>query len=120
MAQAYSNDLRKKLLTAHERGEGSLTQLAKRFGRTSKLTPAMREELQEWIEAQPDLTLAELQKRLAGRKIQVGLTQVWNVLQAMELRLKKSRSTPPNKIQRTARSAAASGARKWAGSIQKS
>ena len=32
MARAYSNDLRRKLLEAHERGEGSLRELAGRFG----------------------------------------------------------------------------------------
>jgi hypothetical protein len=32
MAKAYSDDLRRKLLEAHDRGEGSLRVLAKRFG----------------------------------------------------------------------------------------
>src|SRR3972149_1730403 len=32
MARAYSNDLRRKLLEAHDRGEGSLRELAGRFG----------------------------------------------------------------------------------------
>ncbi|HYV73800.1 MAG TPA: hypothetical protein VFB24_06045 [Candidatus Binatia bacterium] len=31
MATAYSEDLRRKLLGAHDRGEGSLRQLAQRF-----------------------------------------------------------------------------------------
>ena len=47
MAQAYSNELRRKLLTAHKRGEGSLAQLAKRFavslGWAKKISAAKRE-----------------------------------------------------------------------------
>src|SRR3989304_5768690 len=35
MAKAYSNDLRRKLLEAHDRGEGSLRELAERFGVSS-------------------------------------------------------------------------------------
>ncbi|MBI2815657.1 MAG: IS630 family transposase, partial [Acidobacteria bacterium] len=32
MARAYSNDLRRKLLEAYDRGEGTLAELADRFG----------------------------------------------------------------------------------------
>ena len=32
MGRAYSDDLRRKLLEAHDRGDGSLRELAKRFG----------------------------------------------------------------------------------------
>jgi transposase len=118
VASPYSNDLRRKLLTAHQRGEGSLCQLAKRFdvsqgwakkisaalratgqvertpgglrGRTSKLTPAVRQDLRSWIGEQADLTLAELRDRLyRQQQIQVGSTQLWTVLKAMGVRLKK-------------------------------
>ncbi|MBI2820347.1 MAG: hypothetical protein HYX73_10235 [Acidobacteria bacterium] len=87
MARAYSNDLRQKLWEAHDRGEGSLRELAGRFGvsgpwawkisaqqlRTgqterveqrygprSKVTGAVEGQLRSWILKQPDLTLAEL------------------------------------------------------------
>src|SRR3990167_11549353 len=91
MAKPYSNDLRRKLLEAYDRGEGSLRELADRFGvsspwawkissqrrRTgqmerveqrhgprSKVTGAVGEQLGSWIGEQPDLTLQELQQRL--------------------------------------------------------
>src|SRR4030067_768197 len=91
MAKAYSNDLRQKLLEADGGGEGSLPELAERFGvstrgawkiaaqrrRTgqverveqrhgprSKVTGAVGEQLGSWIGEQPDLTLQELQQRL--------------------------------------------------------
>jgi len=32
MGRAYSDDLRRKLLQAHDRGDGSLRELAQRFG----------------------------------------------------------------------------------------
>ena len=67
-------------------------------GRTSKLTPAVRQDLRSWIGEQSDLTLAELRDRLyQQQQIQVGSTQLWTVLRAMGVRLKKSRSTPPSK-----------------------
>lgn len=148
MAQAYSNDLRRKLLTAHQRGEGSLAQLAERFdvslgwakkisaakratgsmdrpagrprGRTSKLTPAVRQDLRSWIEEQPDLTLAEMQQRLAQRRIRVGLTRLWTVVRALGLWLEKSHSTRPSKIPPKGRCGGADGAKKRAGSIRRS
>ena len=129
MATAYSDDLRRKLLEAHQRKEGSLAQLAKRFsvslgwalkissqlrrtgkmeraeGRrrapASKITAEIEQELKEWIAKQSDLTLAELQMRLfEKRQLEVSLSRLWTVLDGLGLRLKKSRSTPPNKIPR--------------------
>src|SRR5258706_7336964 len=92
MASAYSDDLRRKFYEAYERGDGSLAVLAERFsvslgwaeklmrtlrqtggierppggkrGPASKLTPELREGMAAWIQAQPDLTLAEMQLRL--------------------------------------------------------
>src|SRR6266851_2538952 len=92
MAKAYSDDLRRKLLEAHQQGEGSLAQLAARFrvsvswaksisatrrrtgrmerppagprGPRSKLTPEVQKRMGAWIATQPDLTLMEIQKRL--------------------------------------------------------
>jgi transposase len=136
MAKAYSDDLRRKLLEAHQQGEGSLVQLAARFrvsvswaksisatlGRTgrmerppagprgprSKLTPEVQKQMGAWIARQPDLTLMEIQKRLQrDLRLPVSIGRLWSVLQEMGLRLKKSRSTPPSKTaQRTALNAA--------------
>jgi transposase len=127
MATAYSDDLRRKLLEAHQRKEGSLSQLARRFsvsrgwalkissqlhrtgkmeraaghrrGPASKVTPEIQKELKDWIGKQADLTLAELQFRLyEQRELKISLSRLWTVLKELGLRLKKSRSTPPSKI----------------------
>ena len=89
MAKAYSDDLRRKLLEAHDRGEGSLQEWARRFGvsvpwawkissqrrRTgqmervpqrhgspSRVTTAVEERLRSLVREQPDRTLVELQQ----------------------------------------------------------
>jgi transposase len=149
MARAYSDDLRRKLLKAHRRGEGSLSQLAKRFdvsfgwarkisatlrstgkmerppsgprGPSSKLTEAMRQELRNWIGRQADLTLAELQVRLyEQRDLEISVSRLWQVLKQMGLRLKKSHSTPPSKTRLRASGSAASGEKQRTGSIRRS
>ena len=126
MAKAYSDDLRRKLLQAHDRGEGSLRELAKRFGVSvpwawkisrqrrqsgqmerveqrhgprSRMTPAVQARLHELVRQQPDTTLVELQQRLwASARIRISFQHLWRVLQSLGLRLKKSRSTPKNKM----------------------
>ena len=128
MAKAYSNDLRRKLLEAYDRGEGSLRELAERFGESSpyawkisaqrkrtgqverveqrhgpesKVTEAVEEQLRTWVRLQPDLTLVEFQERLwETARLPVSVPRVWQVLRRMKLRLKKSHSTPPNKTPR--------------------
>lgn len=131
MGTAYSDDLRRKLLEAHQRGEGSLAQLAKRFavspgwarkisaqhsrsgkmerprgrrpGPASKITAELQQQLQTWIAQQSDLTLAELQLRLYQQhQVEIGLSSLWTVLKRIGLRLKKSRSTPPSKTPKRA------------------
>ena len=59
------------------------------------MTAEVQQQLREWMGAQSDLTLAELQLRL-GEKCQlaVSLSRLWSVLRAMGMRLKKSRFTP--------------------------
>ena len=125
MAKAYSDDLRRKLLQAHDRGEGSLRELAKRFGVSvpwawkisgqrrrsgqmerveqrhgppSRMTAAVQASLRGLVRQQPDATLRELQQRLwASERVGVSFQHLWRVLQNMGLRLKKSRSTLRNK-----------------------
>src|SRR3972149_7812589 len=90
MARAYSNDLRRKLLEAHEQGQGTLEELAEEFGvslgfakkiaaalrrtgrmerteqrhgRINRVTPLIQERLREWLRQQPDRTLGELQRQ---------------------------------------------------------
>jgi transposase len=128
MAKAYSDDLRRKLLEAHDRGEGSLRELAKRFGvsvpwawkisrqrkRTgqmerieqrhgprSRITAEVQGKIRRLVKQQPDATLVELHQRLwANERIRISFQHLWRVLHRMGLRLKKSRSTPKSKIPR--------------------
>ena len=141
MAKAYSNDLRRKLLEAHDRGEGSLRELAERFGvsspyawkisaqrkRTgqverveqrhgpeSKVTGAVEQQLRTWVRQQPDLTLGEIQERLwETARLPVSVPRLWQVLRRrMQLRLKKSHSTPRNKTPRRISSGGRRGGRR--------
>ncbi len=119
MAQAYSNDLRCKLLQAYEREEGSLRELAERFavshgyakkihreqlhtgqmerkgqlryGRVSRVTAAVEEQLRSEVKRQPDVTLLELQQRLRARsQVQLSVSRWGAVLQRLGLRRKKN------------------------------
>jgi transposase len=148
MATAYSDDLRRKLLEAHQRKEGSLAQLAGRFsvsvawalkvsasftrtgrmerprgcrrGPRSKITPAIEADLKNWIEKQSDLTLAELQLRLyEQRHMEVSIGRLWAVLKELGLRLKKSRSTPASKIAKRGVFGGRTGARPVRGSTRR-
>jgi len=140
MAKAYSDDLRRKLLEAYDRGEGSLRALAERFGvsvpwawkisrqrrRTgqmeqvaqrhgprSRITAAVQMSLRGLVGQPPEATLVELQQRLWEReRIQVSFQHLWRVLQGMGLRLKKSRSTPKNKTRPRFRPGAKRGGRR--------
>ncbi|MEE9138338.1 MAG: hypothetical protein V3V07_07335 [candidate division NC10 bacterium] len=140
MAQAYSNDLRRKLLEAHEQGRGTLEELAEEFGvslgyakkisaalrrtgrmerieqrhgRINQVTPLVQERLREWLRQQPDRTLAELQRQLREqRQVSLSIPRLWVVLRQMKLRLKKSRSTPRSRTRRKTGSAARLGGRR--------
>jgi transposase len=121
MAKPYSNDLRRKFLQSYDRGKASLRELAEQYGvslgwakkisarrtRTGQIdfVPYHRgrksrvtEEVQQWLRSrvkeQPDLTLAELQQRLAAaEKVQLSVARLWWALKDIGLRLKKSHST---------------------------
>lgn len=119
MAKAYSDDLRRKVLEAHELGEGTLEDLAGRFrvsltwtkkisatygrtgnmerpaggkpGRKSKVTPEIDGFLQTAVAAQSDLTLAELKARLHQEKqMEISIGWLWGTLQRLKLRFKKN------------------------------
>lgn len=140
MAQAYSNDLRRKLLEAHEQGRGTLEELAEEFGvslgyakkisaalrrtgrmerteqrhgRINQVTPLVQERLREWLRQQPDRTLAELQRQLREQlHVSLSIPRLWVVLRQMKLRLKKSRSTLRSRTRRKTGSAARLGGRR--------
>ncbi len=128
MAKAYSDDLRRRFLSAYEQGEGTLEELADRFmvslawgkklrgqfertgrmervqqrrGTPRKLRDGAREQLRGWVLADHDLTLDQLQARLRGQSgVSVSRAQVARALKGLKLRLKKSRSTPPSETPR--------------------
>ena len=139
MPRAYSDDLRRKILTAHDRGKGTLGELATRFdvslpyvkkisgqrlrsgrmerqeqrvrGPASKVSPAMEALLRGQLQAASDRTLAELQEAVWSElKVSISLTQLWRALRRMDLRRKKSRSTPANKTAKRAVAAVKRGA----------
>jgi transposase len=141
MARAYSDDLRRKLLEAHEQGEGSLAELAKRFrvsegwafkisaarrrtgkterpagarrGRKSRITGDVIEYLRRRVKEQPDRTLVELREDLREQQhLEIGITWLWTVLKQIGLRLKKSHSVPPSRTARESRHNASSGKEK--------
>ena len=140
MARAYSNDLRRKLLEAHEEGRGTLEELAEEFGislgfakkisaalrrtgrmerteqrhgRINQVTPLVQERLREWLRQQPDRTLAELQRQLREQmQVSLSIPRLWVVLRQMKLRLKKSRSMPRSRTRRKTGSAAKLGGRR--------
>ena len=127
MARPYSDDLRCRILKAYERGGVSQRELAERYqvslpyvkkirrqrlrtgrmerppekrpGPARRITPAIAAQLREWVRGSPDLTLAELQQKMAQScRVDTSLKPIWWVLQEMGLRLKKNRSTPRSKI----------------------
>jgi transposase len=134
MARPYGDDLRRKLLWAHDQGEGTLEELASRFlvseGWAKKISAARKrtgqaervphqpgrkphagivaqQQVRTWFIQQPDLTLAEVQQKLLGEAgVTLSLPQVWKLLRKLGLRLKKSRSTPASGTRKRTASAA--------------
>src|ERR1039457_1153246 len=113
--QSYSQDLRERVLRALARGEAT-TAIARRYEvsrdhvsegrqreqetgvrtsfpiavhRRSRLA-AMESELRDWIAAEPDLTLAELQERLAQQGVSVKVGALWHQLNRWNLTFKKN------------------------------
>jgi transposase len=124
MARAFDDDLRRKFLAAYDRGTDGLKTVALYFGvshgwarkvvgqrrrtgqaervrhrpgPTSRITPEVKAYIEAQVARQADLTLAELQHLLLSeRQVKVSIGRLWAVLRGMDLRLKKSRSTPPS------------------------
>jgi transposase len=124
MGKPLGDDLRRKLLFAYDQGEGTLETLAGRFlvslgwakkisaarkrtgqaervphkpGRKPRVGAEQQKLVIAWVTSQPDLTLVEIQaKLLTEAGITLGVPRVWRLLKKLNLRLKKSRFTPPN------------------------
>ena len=113
--QAYSQDLRERVLRALDRGDRP-TDIARRFevsriwvyqvrereqetgvrssfqiGGHRRSRVAEREQvLRAWIAAQPDLTLAELQQRLTRQGVSIKIGALWHQLNKWNLTFKKN------------------------------
>ena len=132
MPRPYSNDLRRKIVEAYQRGEGTQRGLAARFGvsgtfvvdllrrhrQTGSVAPKPRgggqqprldakglEVVAELVKADPDATLDELLERVAERTdVRVSNPTMSRVLRRLGLPRKKSRSTPQSATPRAFRS----------------
>ncbi len=119
--EAYSLDLRQRVVAAIEGGDlsraeiaevfhvspawirrllrryretGSLAPKERRYGPPPKLDQARRRELATLVQQDPDATLAELQERLAAG---VSVPTICRALARVGLPRKKSRSAPVNR-----------------------
>lgn len=140
MARAYEDDLRRKIFEAHAKGYGSFRKLAEVFGvslgyvekifrqraqsgqmervrhrpgRKSGVSAAVAARMVELIAAKADITIAELQDRIAH---DTGVGMSWSSVRMwvdrLGLRRKKSRSTPPSGIQKRTSSGAKSSSKR--------
>jgi transposase len=136
MARPYSDDLRRKLLEAFDKGKGSLSELAGHFGvsfgwawkvsaarkRTGRMErpgyrPGAKRRIDEpalagILRFQPDATLVELQAELENKTgLRVSTQHLWRVVKRMGFRLKKSHSTPKSATRKKTASGAKSSSR---------
>ena len=117
--QAYSLDLRQRVVSAYENGLETILEVAERFevsgsfikkllrrkratgeiapvghrgGQPKRLSEKHRKWLLKTVLATPDITLGELQERLHSQKnLRVSVPTVCRELRALNLRRKKSR-----------------------------
>lgn len=122
--QAYSDDLRERIVATYATGQLAISQVASRFmvsvsfvdkllkrqrtsgsvaalphrgGPAPRLQAADRQQLLACVAAQPDATLAELRQQLvAAGSPAVGQTVLWQTLRQLDLRRKKRVCTPLN------------------------
>ena len=106
--QAYSQDLRERVLRALDRGDRP-TEIARRVEVSRNRVQATGERnslriggyrrsrladselvLRSWIAAEPDLTLTELQRRLAEQGVPIKIGALWHQLDKWNLTFKKN------------------------------
>jgi transposase len=120
----YSDDLRRKVLEAHDGGEGTIEDLAERFRvsygwvakilaayhrtgkmerrlasrvRKRKVTAEVEGKIAGMLAARCDMTLAQIQLGLfEALDLMVSLSTIWSALGRMGFRLKKKRFTRPS------------------------
>jgi transposase len=126
--QAYSLDLRQRVVHAYEQGHDSIAAIAERFsvsigfvkkmlslsrttgdlaprghggGRRASLTPKQRQLLGREVRAQSDISLAELQTILEEQEgVGVHVSTICRALQRLDLPHKK-RASPPRSVTTT-------------------
>jgi len=115
MAKAYSEDLRRRVVAAVEGGRScretaALYEVSPAFvirllaqwrasgsvaassvrGHKPRVLAGREDWLRQWVAAQPDITLAELQEKLKRRGVQLTTVGIWKYLRRMGLSYKKS------------------------------
>jgi transposase len=132
--KTLSMDLRKRILAAYDKGQGTRDDIANRFcvslgmvkkliqqrrhtgniaprydrcGRKPMLLAEHRKSAKSLLQNKPDLTLEELRKEL---QVPCSLVAIHYMLQDMGLTYKKRHSAPANKTAKTWRGRAATGA----------
>jgi transposase len=119
MPEAFSNDIRRRILRTYERGGISLRGLAQRFevsyeyvkkirkqqretgqmdrkpqsrhGPKSRITPEVEAQIRAEVRQQPDATLRELQERIAKAKnVTLSKSLLWLRLERLKLGRKKN------------------------------
>ena len=129
--QAYSQDLRERVLRALDRGDCP-AEIARRFEVSRLWVYGVRDRQQEtgvrssfqigghrrsrlaereqvlraWIAAEPDLTLAELQQRLAQQGVATKIGALWHQLNNWNLTFKKNLARQRARARRRAGGAA--------------
>jgi transposase len=142
MARAYEDDLRLKIFEAHAKGHGSFRTLSEVFGVSlgyvekifrqrkksgkgervrhrpgpkSRVSAAVADRIVALVEANSDLTVAELRERIVadtGVEMSWSLVRLWVV--RLGLRLKKSQSTPSSGTRKQISSGAKSSSKRSA------
>jgi transposase len=144
MGKPYSEDLRRGVVQAIEAGHSyeevaglcgvsvsSISRFLTRWRRSGSVSPAKfggykgyalarhEKRITQWIAGRPDITLSELQARLAKEKVVVSQTAIFRFLRHLDFTFKK-KPARPNKTGRTSRRRVRHGARCRRGLIQES
>jgi transposase len=85
-------------LLQRRRETGSLAPLPRRSGRHPKLDEVHQQRLLEEVRKDADATLAELRHRV---RVKVSVSTIWRTLASMKVTRKKSVSVPKSRIDRT-------------------
>lgn len=129
--QAYSLDLRERVVAAYENGVETIIEVAERFevsdsfikkllrrkrttgeiapvghrgGQPKRLNEKHRKWLLKIVLAAPDITLEEVRERLSGEhQVAASVPTLWRELRALNLRRKKNRWSPVNETEESGR-----------------